>query len=54
MNSSCGKFNNYVTLGYRKDIQGLRALCSLTIMSFHIWMNKVSGSVDVFLSFPVF
>ncbi|AVV35241.1 hypothetical protein C8233_17835 [Halomonas sp. SF2003] len=41
-------FNKYVSLGYRNDVQGLRALCSLMIMSFHIWMHKVSGGVDVF------
>lgn len=34
---------------YRKDIQGLRALGALIIMAFHIWFNKVSGGVDIFI-----
>lgn len=33
---------------FRHDIQALRALCALTIMLSHIWLNKVSGGVDVF------
>lgn len=33
---------------FRNDIQALRALCALTIMLSHIWLNKVSGGVDVF------
>lgn len=41
-------FEKYTSLGYRDDIQGLRALCSFIIMSFHIWIHKVSGGVDVF------
>lgn len=33
---------------YRGDIEGLRALAALLVAIFHIWMNKVSGGVDVF------
>ncbi|NNH78716.1 acyltransferase [Acinetobacter sp. ANC 5380] len=33
---------------YRYDIQGLRAISALIIMIYHIWLNKVSGGVDVF------
>lgn len=43
------KLENYASLPYRDDIQGLRAVGALTIMIFHIWMNKVSGGVDIFI-----
>ena len=43
------KLGNYSSLQYRDDIQGLRAVGALTIMIFHIWMNKVSGGVDIFI-----
>lgn len=33
---------------FRKDIQALRAISALTIMICHIWLNRVSGGVDVF------
>ncbi|SDS06902.1 Peptidoglycan/LPS O-acetylase OafA/YrhL, contains acyltransferase and SGNH-hydrolase domains [Halopseudomonas litoralis] len=33
---------------FRGDIEGLRALAALLVAIFHIWMNKVSGGVDVF------
>ena len=33
---------------FRGDIEGLRALAALLVAVFHIWMNKVSGGVDVF------
>ncbi|RUO29989.1 hypothetical protein CWE12_08490 [Aliidiomarina sedimenti] len=33
---------------YRNDIQGIRAIGALLILTFHIWFNKVSGGVDVF------
>lgn len=38
-----------VNKAYREDIQGIRALGSLIIMVFHIWFNKVSGGVDIFI-----
>lgn len=41
--------DRYAALSYRTDIQGLRAIGALTIMVFHIWMNKVSGGVDIFI-----
>lgn len=34
--------------GYRKDIQGLRALGALLVAVFHIWEAGISGGVDVF------
>lgn len=33
---------------YRDDIQGVRALGAILIAIYHIWINKVSGGVDVF------
>src|SRR5690554_4785484 len=33
---------------FRGNIEGLRALAALLVAIFHIWMNKVSGGVDVF------
>ena len=36
------------TGAFRGDIEGLRALAALLVAIFHIWMNKVSGGVDVF------
>lgn len=32
----------------RNDIQGLRAVSALLIMTYHIWTSRVSGGVDVF------
>lgn len=33
---------------FRHDIQGLRALSALLIIICHIWLNKVSGGIDIF------
>lgn len=41
-------FDKYCRMEYRDDIQGIRALGAILIMIFHIWVNKVSGGVDVF------
>ncbi len=41
-------FDRYCRMEYRDDIQGIRALGAILIMIFHIWVNKVSGGVDVF------
>lgn len=34
----------------RDDIQGLRAIASLLVASYHIWIGTVSGGVDVFFA----
>lgn len=34
----------------RPDIQGLRAIASLLIASYHVWFGNVSGGVDVFFA----
>lgn len=35
--------------GYRADIDGLRAFAVLLVVTYHIWLGRVSGGVDVFL-----
>nr|WP_231710181.1 acyltransferase family protein [Arthrobacter zhangbolii] len=39
---------------YRPEVQGLRALAVLMVASYHIWLGKVSGGVDVFLLISAF
>jgi peptidoglycan/LPS O-acetylase OafA/YrhL len=34
--------------GYRPELEGLRAVASLLVATFHIWLGRVSGGVDVF------
>jgi peptidoglycan/LPS O-acetylase OafA/YrhL len=34
---------------FRPEIQGLRSLAVLMVMTYHIWFGRVSGGVDVFL-----
>ncbi len=38
------------TAGYRPEIQGLRAVASLLVATYHIWFSRVSGGVDVFFA----
>ena len=33
---------------FRLDIQGLRAVAALLVATYHIWLGRVSGGVDVF------
>ncbi|UWX96303.1 acyltransferase [Arthrobacter zhaoxinii] len=40
--------------GYRPEVQGLRALAVLMVASYHIWLGRVSGGVDVFLLISAF
>lgn len=40
--------------GYRPEVQGLRALAVLMVVSYHIWFGRVSGGVDVFLLISAF
>ncbi|MGO4493478.1 acyltransferase family protein [Arthrobacter sp. 2YAF22_2] len=42
------------TPGYRPEIQGLRSLAVLMVMTYHIWFGRVSGGVDVFLLVSAF
>ncbi len=37
-----------VARGYRPELQGLRALAVVLVVVYHVWLNRVSGGVDVF------
>ncbi len=43
-----------LTNGYRPEVQGLRALAVLMVVVYHVWFNRVSGGVDVFLLISAF
>ncbi|MBF6301846.1 acyltransferase [Nocardia amamiensis] len=35
--------------GYREDLDGLRGVAIALVVAFHLWFDRVSGGVDVFL-----
>ncbi|MBN9099720.1 MULTISPECIES: acyltransferase family protein [unclassified Pseudonocardia] len=37
------------TNAYRPELQGLRALSAALVVCYHVWFDRVSGGVDVFL-----
>ncbi|WP_237188380.1 acyltransferase family protein [Rothia nasimurium] len=39
---------------FRPEVQGLRSLAVLLVVTYHIWFGKVSGGVDVFLFISAF
>ncbi|WDF32399.1 acyltransferase family protein [Arthrobacter agilis] len=39
---------------FRPEVQGLRALAVLMVVTYHIWFDRVSGGVDVFLLISAF
>src|SRR5699024_9288950 len=41
-------------MAYRHDIHGLRGLAIALVVAFHLWMGRVSGGVDVFLTLSGF
>ena len=41
-------------VGLRRDIEGLRALAVLLVVTYHVWLGRVSGGVDVFLFLSAF
>lgn len=43
-----------VRAGYRPEVQGLRALAVLMVVTYHIWFGRVSGGVDIFLLISAF
>lgn len=40
--------------GFRPEVQGLRALAVLMVVTYHIWFGRVSGGVDIFLLISAF
>lgn len=40
--------------GYRPEVQGLRALAVLMVVTYHVWLRRVSGGVDIFLLISAF
>ncbi len=39
---------------FRPEVQGLRALAVLMVVTYHIWFGRVSGGVDIFLLISAF
>ena len=39
---------------YRPEVQGLRALAVLLVVVYHVWLDRVSGGVDIFLLVSAF
>lgn len=39
---------------YRHDIDGLRAVAIMLVVVYHVWFDRVSGGVDVFLMISAF
>lgn len=39
---------------FRPEVQGLRAVAVMMVVSYHIWLGRVSGGVDVFLMLSAF
>lgn len=40
--------------GFRPEVQGLRAVAVLLVVTYHIWLGRVSGGVDIFLLVSAF
>ena len=36
------------------EVQGLRALAVLMVVSYHVWFGRISGGVDIFLLISAF
>ncbi|MBD8044206.1 acyltransferase [Arthrobacter sp. Sa2BUA2] len=39
---------------FRPEVQGLRALAVLMVVTYHVWFGRVSGGVDIFLLISAF
>lgn len=39
---------------YLPEVQGLRALAVLMVVSYHVWFGRISGGVDIFLLVSAF
>ncbi|WP_043794063.1 acyltransferase family protein [Pseudarthrobacter chlorophenolicus] len=42
------------TASFRPEVQGLRALAVLMVVTYHVWLGRVSGGVDIFLLISAF
>ncbi len=51
---SPGQIRRASRTSFRPEIQGLRSLAVLMVVSYHIWFGRVSGGVDVFLLISAF
>ncbi|MFC4556043.1 acyltransferase family protein [Georgenia faecalis] len=40
--------------GFRPELEGLRALAVLMVVVYHVWLDRVSGGVDIFLMISAF
>jgi peptidoglycan/LPS O-acetylase OafA/YrhL len=52
--ASAGSGPKPVKEGYRPEVQGLRALAVLMVVTYHVWLGRVSGGVDIFLLISAF
>lgn len=55
-NSSAATIRRFTSKApiYRPDLDGLRGLAIAFVVFFHVWMGRVSGGVDVFLTLSGF
>ena len=49
-----GTESNSNRYSYRHDIDGLRAVAIMLVVVYHVWADRVSGGVDVFLMISAF
>ncbi len=47
--SAAGRTAGATGAGFIPEIQGLRTVAIIMVATFHVWLNRVSGGVDVFL-----
>lgn len=40
---------NNSTRKFRPEVQGLRAVAVLMVVTYHVWFGRISGGVDIFL-----
>ncbi len=49
-----GRGDSAPSTAYRNDIDGLRAVAVVLVVVYHVWFDRVSGGVDVFLIVSAF
>ncbi|MEV8181609.1 hypothetical protein [Specibacter sp. NPDC078692] len=45
---------NNGTRKFRPEVQGLRGVAVLMMVSYHVWFGRISGGVDIFLLISAF